>query len=70
MRSILNSKSLFDQVLPVSGEFFRKLDVKCDDKVSSLGRILGQRHAFSSHHFLVSRAGVLRQTNHRQENSN
>lgn len=45
-------------MLPLSGELLWKLDVKSNDEVSSLGRILGQRHPLSCHHFFVRRAGV------------
>lgn len=46
-------------MLPLGGELLRKLDVKSNDEVSSLGRILGQRHSLSSHNFAVHWADVL-----------
>lgn len=38
---IARAQSLLDQALAVRGKLFWKLDLKGDDEVSSLGRILG-----------------------------
>lgn len=62
-------ESLFDELLPLSRELHRKLDVELKDEVSSLGGVLRERHSLPSHHFLVRRAGVWSQTRHRQENN-
>lgn len=47
------SKGLVDQVFVLSRELLREVNVELDDEISSLGGILGQRHAFSRHHFAV-----------------
>lgn len=64
---IFKRQSLLDQILPLSRKRLGELKVKSNYEVSSLGRILGQRHSFSGQDFLVSRADMTWQTNQRAE---
>lgn len=57
---------MFNQMLALSGELLGKHDVKSDDEVSPLGKILGQWHSRSSHHFVVRRAVVLQNKSERK----